>query len=117
MPYICQTERDVFKPFLDELGTVVKKRGLSNGDLNYLMTMLSQLYIKQHGSSYNTLSDVIKALECAKLEFYARLMRPYEDLKIEQNGDVYHPNAIKRRKKKEVSLTTPQGESIRVAIP
>lgn len=29
------------------------------------------------------------AIECAKLEFYARVVRPYEETKIVENGDVY----------------------------
>lgn len=29
------------------------------------------------------------ALECAKLELYIRIARPYEDAKIHDNGDVY----------------------------
>ena len=28
-------------------------------------------------------------LECAKLELYRRVAAPYEDEKIDQNGDVY----------------------------
>lgn len=32
--------------------------------------------------------DVVGALRCAWDEFYARKVRPYEDLKIEENGDV-----------------------------
>ena len=27
-------------------------------------------------------------LECCKLEFYRRVAAPYEDIKIEENGDV-----------------------------
>lgn len=29
------------------------------------------------------------AFECAKLEFYVRIVRPYEDQKLHDNGDVY----------------------------
>ena len=89
MPYIPQPDREKFAPAIGELCEIVRLHGLSNGELNWLFTKISQLYIVRHGTSYNTLSDVIKALECAKLEFYRRAVAPYEDGKANQNGDVY----------------------------
>ena len=82
-------DRRVFGKILLELDALVCQRGLSNGELNYLMTQLGLLYLKRHGTSYNTISDVVKAMECAKLEFYARVARPYEQEKCQINGDVY----------------------------
>ena len=41
------------------------------------------------------MSDIVKlipligVLECAKLELYRRVAAPYEDDKIDENGDVY----------------------------
>ena len=32
---------------------------------------------------------MVGVLECAKLELYRRMAAPYEDEKIEDNGDVY----------------------------
>ena len=75
-------------PALEKISNVILDQGISNGDLNYLMTKLAHCYIRKHGESYNTLSDVIKAFECAKLEFYRRHVAPYEDRKIIQNGDI-----------------------------
>ena len=89
MPYITLEDRRKFGKPLLELDALVCNQGLSNGELNYLITELGRLYLKKHGKSYNTISDVVKAMECAKLEFYARVARPYEDTKIQQNGDVY----------------------------
>ncbi len=89
MPYIEKKDRERFTLVLEDLKEVVNETGLSNGELNYLMTMLAETYINRHGRSYNTLSDVIKAFECAKLEFYRRRVAPYEDNKIRENGDVY----------------------------
>lgn len=34
--------------------------------------------------------DILGALEGAKLELYRRKISPYEDIKIEENGDVYY---------------------------
>lgn len=89
MPYIPKADRAAFDGVLTWLEEkVVKPRGISNGELNYLFTRLAIMYTEKHGVSYNTLSDVIKAFECAKLEFYRRQVAPYEDEKIKQNGDV-----------------------------
>ena len=90
MPYIPQQDRVKFLDNgLQDLLSYVQDKGISNGELNYLITTLGLEYIRVHGLSYNTGSDVIKALECAKLEFYHRMLRPYEDSKIRTNGDVY----------------------------
>jgi hypothetical protein len=61
----------------------------SGGELNYLITTLIQEYILREGLSYATLNEVIGVLECAKLELYRRVVTPYEDSKIQENGDVY----------------------------
>ena len=89
MPYINGWDRAKFASVLAALGDVVKAEGLSNGELNYLMTSLGLIYLDRHGRSYDTISGVVKALECAKLEFYRRVAVPYEDTKIKVNGDVY----------------------------
>ena len=39
--------------------------------------------------SYSLINEVTGALENAKLEFYRRVVVPYEDMKIKINGDVY----------------------------
>jgi hypothetical protein len=46
-------------------------------------------YVSDHDLSYRTINDVLGALEGAKLEFYRRVAAPYEDQKIQENGDVY----------------------------
>lgn len=90
MPYIHPTDREGFEVNgLLDLDRYIDKRGLSNGELNYLMTRLAVFYLQKHGKSYNTISDVIKAFECAKLEFYHRIAVKYEELKMSQHGDVY----------------------------
>ena len=89
MPYIKTEDRLPFCPAIDLLQKIIEARGLSNGELNYLITQLGMLYLGAHGTTYNTISDVIKAVECAKLEFYRRVAAPYEDGKAQNNGDVY----------------------------
>jgi hypothetical protein len=59
------------------------------GELNYLITLLLLDYLKEKELSYQTLNDIVGALEGAKLEFVRRVVNPYEDQKIKENGDVY----------------------------
>lgn len=63
-------------------------RPLTPGELNYCITQLMIEYCKED-FNYQDINDVIGALECAKLEFYRRMAVPYEDKKIDENGDVY----------------------------
>ena len=79
MPYIKYDDR-----------TRVELYGASSGgELNYLITQNCLDYLDQTGLSYVNYNTVIGVLECAKLEMYRRAVAPYEDKKIEENGDVY----------------------------
>lgn len=80
MPYVSRDRRArVLLPHEDS----------TPGDLNYAFTSLARDYLTQKGVSYSTLNDVVGALESAKLEFYRRVVTPYENGKIQENGDVY----------------------------
>ncbi|KKN55498.1 hypothetical protein LCGC14_0581730 [marine sediment metagenome] len=59
------------------------------GELNYLITMTAVEYLESNGESYQSYNDILGALEGAKLELYRRRIAAYEELKIDQNGDVY----------------------------
>ena len=60
-----------------------------SGELNYRLTQTIKDYMDFHGLCYQTINDIVGALEGAKLEFYRRVAVPYEEEKIKQNGDVY----------------------------
>ncbi len=82
MPYIHEGDRlslDINK---------IVAPPVSSGGLNYLITKMIVAFLgtDPHYADFNA---AIGALECAKLELYRRLIGPYEDLKIEENGDVY----------------------------
>jgi hypothetical protein len=79
MPYITQDRRDALE---------IEAAPENAGELNYLITRLVIKYVGEH-PRYQTFNDAVGALECAKLELYARMVRPYEDVKIAENGDVY----------------------------
>ena len=80
MPYIKYERREKIA-MLDNPKTV--------GELNYLITNECAEWIKRNGLSYSTINEVVGVLECAKLEFYRRIATPYEDKKMNENGDVY----------------------------
>ena len=59
------------------------------GELNYKLTKECLGYLAFHNLSYQSINDVIGALECCKQEFYSRVAQPYELKKQLENGDVY----------------------------
>ena len=60
------------------------------GQLNYAITQLLVTYLKASPDyGYTALNDCIGALEAAKLEFYRRVVIPFENAKKDANGDVY----------------------------
>lgn len=85
MPYIDSQRREDVDPTqayrLDSPQTT--------GELNYSFSVLAKEYMSLKGLSYQTINDVIGALEGAKMEFYRRIAVPYEEEKREINGDVY----------------------------
>ena len=84
MPYIKREERNditVSAPFAFYRS--------KPGNLNYLFTLSILAYLAANGHSYHTFNDILGALEGAKQEFYRRVAVPYEERKIQENGDVY----------------------------
>lgn len=81
MPYVKSEDRSR----LDK-GDAPKEAG----ELNYAITKLIDEYLKYKGGiRYSHLNEIVGVLECAKLELYRRIAAPYEDKKIDENGDVY----------------------------
>lgn len=80
MPYIKQEDREALNNHDDEPQNA--------GELNYMITVMIQEYLGSK-PNYQRFNETIGVLECAKLELYRRMVAPYEDKKIEENGDVY----------------------------
>lgn len=79
MPYIEKSRR-----------ALVLRDGPANaGELNYAITLVIRSYLKSKNLTYQTCNDIVGALEGCKVEFQRRVVAPYEDAKIHQNGDVY----------------------------
>ena len=90
MPYIKPENRERYKKALDELVFLLDQCNEDNieGETNYVITTIMKRLFGHKYIKYRHLNRAIGILECAKLEFYRRTVAPYEDKKIEENGDV-----------------------------
>lgn len=86
MPYLKEEVRESLK--------YTARAAASAGELNFLFAQVIQEYLDQHGCSYVVLNEVVGALECCKLEVYRRIVAPYEDEKISENGDVFYVEGV-----------------------
>lgn len=89
MPYVSADTKKEFEQYELPLYPV------SIGVLNYMITRLLLQYAETHRESYETLNAIMGAVESAKLEFYRRVVVPYEKAKIIENGDCY-PNKVEK---------------------
>lgn len=90
MPYVVKQARsDIVQAGHDGTESVLVDRVGNFGELNFAITKLCNDFLKRSGKSYANINGVIGVLECSKLEFYRRIAGPYEDQKLEENGDVY----------------------------
>ena len=91
MPYIEQYLRDDVDP---KLLPLLALKSPDPGVQNYIITRLLHTWnASGHGDSryfrYFNIVVVMGTLLCVALEFYRRVAAPYEDMKIQDNGDVY----------------------------
>ena len=100
MPYISQNQREEIDGAINALvaqivdlenckgDETVDRRNL-DGVLNYTVTRLLHgvLDIRSR-PRYTKFNTALGVLEGIKLELYRRLVGPYENIKIEENGDV-----------------------------
>lgn len=87
MPYITQERRNQLEPYgYDGSFPSVPE---TPGELNYMITSYCRSYMLHKKLSYQTINDIVGALECAKQEFLRRVVAPYEDEAIKRNGDLY----------------------------
>lgn len=87
MPYITQEDRPQYDTVLGELIGLLKEKPPESvdGHLNYVVTrVIKEVYPLR----YYHVNKAMGVLECIQHEFYRRVAAPYEDTKIEQNGDV-----------------------------
>ena len=82
MPYIKQENR----PFLRGLLDFMDPQDI--GELTFCLYVLCKNYIMRKGLRYETLAAVNGALTNTIQELYRRIAAPYEEEKIQENGDV-----------------------------
>ena len=85
MPYIKKDQRTKFNRIFRDLLI------LDEGELNYAICCLFMNFINnQEGPiNYKKLNGGLGAIELAKQEIIARVLRGYEHQKIIENGDVF----------------------------
>jgi len=86
MPYIKPEQREDVEEWLNAAGLNYTPKNA--GELNYVITVFIDNYLRSYGKNYSNLNEMIGALECCKQEYYRTVVGPYEDMKIEENGDV-----------------------------
>ncbi len=84
MPYIKNDDRSG----LIDNDEWLARNPQNGGELNFLISTIIGEYILDNGLCYAKISDVIGALEGAKAEFQRRIVGPYENLKLIENGDL-----------------------------
>lgn len=90
MPYIAPEDRERLVAEFNGLDVpeMLGEACETAGELNYVFTLIAQSYVKSKGLRYQNLNDVKGALQGALAEFDRRIVGPYEDKKIAENGDV-----------------------------
>jgi hypothetical protein len=83
MPYIKQTERDVFDEVLNRMPALANK-----GQLEYCIFKLMLQFMEDRLANYSNLHDCIYAAIHAGDEFRRRFLDRREDEVREDNGDV-----------------------------
>ena len=86
MPYIKPSQRADVEVKLNVAG--LNYVPLNAGELNYVITVFIDNYLRAFGKNYSNCNEMIGALECCKQEYYRTIVGPYEDDKIDENGDV-----------------------------
>jgi hypothetical protein len=87
MPYINEEDRPQYEEPIQQIIDLLKEKPVESmdGHLNYIITkIIKEVYPLR----YFHINRAMGVLECIKQEFYRRVAAPYEDTKVEQNGDV-----------------------------
>lgn len=95
MPYIDKNRRDVLVNIPEELDfsghniLIDMERIESPGEIQYVIAEILNDYVARKGLRYQVLNDVMGALAGAQMEFYRKVVAPYESEKEEANGGIY----------------------------
>lgn len=86
MPYINQERRrwilqDVY------LDVIIGRIALFPGDINFVISTIIWTIFNMY-KSYTTANMLMGVLQSVQTEFYRRAVAPYEDEKLQENGDL-----------------------------
>lgn len=87
MPYINKVQRGMWDEFIEQIEAEHNNSHIEMGEINYFVSRLLWRQFHQN-KSYKKANEIVGVLECIKAEFYRRVVAPYEDVKIQENGDV-----------------------------
>lgn len=86
MPYIKQEDKWAMDNVVEALARANCGEGIkANGDLNYVLFNFCKYHVPR---SYNSYKNFCGELRQCVTEIERRILGPYEDKKIEENGDV-----------------------------
>ncbi len=85
MPYIPDKEKHEMSDCIERLQAFIDTKG----DLNYaICELVGRLILDSDKISYSQMSEWIDGVHDAEAELRRRVLDPYEDIKIFENGDV-----------------------------
>lgn len=90
MPYITPEQRELLDPAIKVLFDALRATHIGPprpGDVNYCISKLVWSLFEDN-VSYTNGQNLIGTLACVQAEFYRRKLAPYEDQKLQENGDV-----------------------------
>jgi len=88
MPYMKQSDRNKWISNLGLLREIMRTQGVSVSDLNFMIAYMCQSYLKYNGNDYQSHCEIEGVLQGISKTFYRKFTEPYEDNKIEENGDI-----------------------------
>jgi hypothetical protein len=95
MPYILKQARKRYDEHIEKLVQELLSSAELNspknndklcGELNYIIFRLAKLLCEP--MDYARINTIIGAIESSKVEFQRRIVAPYENEKIQTNGDI-----------------------------
>lgn len=85
MPYIKPEDRELVSVVIGPKFMVPA----NPGQLNFQITELLTCYLSRKGTNYQTINDISGAMTECLAEFRRRVVVPYENAKMAENGDCY----------------------------
>jgi len=92
MPYVAEKWKYKYQKCIENLSSRLIEDTFggreNNGVVVYAIYLMLKRIYSRGVSDFEVKSNALKVLESAKLEYYRRVLVPYEEEKIKINGDV-----------------------------